>query len=401
MMSRQVGSLSEGAQWLEEFQQSFTMYFVPRHVSLLAFANEVYLRFSAKQFSFDEQRAMFFEVYLNLYILKTIGEHTPKRMLEERWMRELKIQADRSTNRVQILITKLTGKHEQWLQPHLQLWSELLRILRDLHLSSTNIYESWLSLYNGVITAIPALSSVISVEFDELNFAQPHLTPATKTKLDLLFSIHYLIKENDTLAANYFLEANQDLVTEQSEGIVTFYLSYLARMEAWGRVKHWLAMIEEPFRIHAQQMAHFILDFWLKLPHSWLDEQELESVMKRTLPWSCHAYGQFLIALNRWNDWLELYTTIQYHTPQQHMEIPDRIKEERPDLLIVIYHQELSRQLRLRNVTREDTLFFIQQLATLYNQVGQSSQWQTFLIYFKEKYKRSRALMRALQEAGY
>ncbi len=379
------------------FAAQFQMYFARRDVSALSFYYEVLQRFSSQLSKQPMVEAFFYEVQIHLYICMEVIDRTSQRRHETRWNRELPIVVAKCEERLGDLLREL----EQSMQPGMNdtQCAELLKCLREQTLIRNNPYFSWLTLYQRTVVALRLLTDVLEKERQQLESWLATAEAANRTMIAAMLSIHYVLVERDDEAFSLFIQHQSNAQPTVPLSWLHVIIELLQNLSLWERMKRWLQRASFADADRPEEMIKQCLQYWQALPDSSVTPEELEELFERTLPWSMVQYAYHLVTLGQTERWLRLYIQSQHQAQAPLLEIPEIIREQRPDILFVIYHQRIDRMLLERSWPHEEIIRLLMHLKSIYETVGRTDDWQHFIACLLDKYKRSRSFVRLVQEA--
>lgn len=404
------GSAQKFEAWMNEFSQKFKMYFLPRNVSLLSFENEVMERFRAVALQLSEQDRLFFRISLHLYVLRTAIEQTSERMNDRRWMRDFTTMIDKLMAKLKSLFDLLNERQLFAVRANadsatlvqaladMKMWSALFAFVRERQYVPATRHFSWLTVYLMMLFYVDTPKDIHTSEWERLESLPDIGGDEFSTYVLLMRAANDLNRGEALQSLQRILDAigtAGNLV--RTEWMLLFFGFFRERSNGDARRDWLLALAEAGFHSDLDQ-KRLLLDQWLTIPEEQLTDEQHELVLRVTWPSSYRLYADFLTKRQRDQEWLALWISLSHDIDRQMPEVPSAIKDHHPELLLVVYHQQLELGLATKRLSHIECRTLFRMIRKLYLRLGQIDRWQHFTACFKWKYKRSRTLLRVISE---
>jgi hypothetical protein len=404
-----TSELHNAAYWLRTFATRFTHFFNHSDAWPSSFALHVHQQFVKMEPQQAGVERFFFRVYMQAFIIVTLSEQSAKRVHQVRWFPDMQTVTHQCATKMIGIFADLPEllRHQRSESAPVAerktfslLLQDCLRFLEH-QLEQCAGRSFWLTVYVEALLALRADQAFFQAEAE-------HVAKMPKSLHGFLMqSALHFSEGNDTQARERLLQASGEANEVYSakrlpvDRNVLHFLDCLQREQAWARLYGWLCALPTKAESHNGKDVRLLLDHWLRLPKAYRTEAELEQVLADMHPWSHAEYSAFLLSQQRFDEWYVLYLSLCHHQGELIAEVPVEVSEQRPELLLVLHHQWIDRVLSTRSVKHEEVIARLQKLRTHYERLQRAEDWLQYIAGLKLKYKRSRALLRMMEEAEW
>ncbi|MBE1444905.1 SWIM zinc finger family protein [Paenibacillus sp. OAS669] len=342
---------------------------------------------------FSDTDRMYFELHLELFILRKMKEQTAK-------------------NNVNYYTSFALYRHSDkilaWLQEHSALVDftlnpdrikETLAYLRQQMLEDNHQHEPEFRIYTRLWECGADRSPEAEVwASEELNSLEEQ--PAHSSALYLLaVKAYLLLQRSQTKEAWKTLEEIQTIKKAPSSLFFPF-LYHLLKARELDALVEWLIQTAPYFYGLQSKEQDLYISIWkTAISHVPQAEKHLWPVLEEMLPHSISIMEDLLYEQGKWKPWLELQL-IQGHDPHYHrVSVLQPIEKEEPELLLPYYHQAIEQYVAQKN--RHDyklAVKLLKRLEKVYKKMKQVDRWDRFFGGFLERHSRLRALQEEMKK---
>ncbi len=402
-----TSELHNAAYWLRTFATRFTHFFNHSDASPTSFALQVQQQFAKMEPQQAGIERFFFRVYMQAYIVVTLTEQSPKRVHQIRWFPDMQVVKQQCVAKMISIFAdlpdllrlydsaKTSGSERKRFS---LLLVDCLRFLAQrLELAEERSF--WLTVYVEALLALRAELAIFHAE------AQHVAGMPARSHVQLMQAALHFAKGDDARARDCLQSAlakansAEDTKRLPVDRTVLHLLDCLLREQSWERLYGWLCALPTKAEQHNGKEVRLLLEHWLRLPVAFRTAAELEQVLADMHPWSHAEYSAFLLGQQRFDEWYVLYLSIAHHQADLIADVPEEVVRQRPELLLVLHHQWIDRVLSTRAVKHEEVIARLHKLRLHYEGLQRADEWQQYITSLKSKYKRSRALLRMMEEA--
>ncbi|WLR41591.1 hypothetical protein LC087_11935 [Bacillus carboniphilus] len=185
------------------------------------------------------------------------------------------------------------------------------------------------------------------------------------------------------------------------------WLEDLYHQEDWIRFKKYVPYVMEqvpaflriPLSFERKyQSIDQLLDYFSLFMESTGDQATFESLCKQTLPFSYKQYDLHLLNEKKYKRWIELQTVLKFQIDDLHNRDLIEVGKEDPEAIIPVLHQRIDYYIQKKNRSSyQEAVYYLKVLRNAYTHAKQHTDWNDFIYFLREKYKRLRAFQEELE----
>lgn len=177
------------------------------------------------------------------------------------------------------------------------------------------------------------------------------------------------------------------------------YLHTFSQGRHTDRLRHWLQWLAPAMEQADAAELNLYCDYWIDAFQQGAPEEEVRRSLAALLPRSYAKYTAFLMQTGCFREWIEFH--LAYGISPLSISPLDlkRLEEQRPDLLLPLYHQAVERIVAAKSRDAyKQAAYLLRKLKVFYEANGSSARFQDYMRRLASRYARLRAFQEELRK---
>ncbi|MBD2864792.1 hypothetical protein [Paenibacillus oceani] len=266
-------------------------------------------------------------------------------------------------------------------------------------IGGANSPAGWLILYRYLWWGMLNHSEYCERELVRLQ-RQMKRPEATLEQVELarLGLLHMRMLEGDEQTA---LELFAQQTVLKDPVLVVMYLHYFKQTDRWDTLQKWLRwMIPFMKQDDEEFLETYVHDFWEPLVKRTGKQDELLQAMTELLPYSSDIYGELLLKMKRYQQWVDLQMTLDYSPGELDDSDLRKVSAGQPEMLLPLYHQSIERCIAWRKRDAyQEAAHYLTKLRDCYYKLKSPERWNEYFAHLRDKHSRLRAFQEELKRS--